>query len=61
LRLVKTGPVSYKLNGSWAYHVALGIFLKHLIDVVEEEQAKSAGTWLVEAVESWRVVACILG
>ena len=54
----KTQFVEYANQGFWAYNVALGIFLKHLIDAAEaSEQADTP--WLSSAISSWRVVACI--
>ena len=53
-----TQYVKYADRGFWAYDVALGVFLKHLIDAAEtSDQAKTA--WLSAAISSWRVVACI--
>jgi hypothetical protein len=54
----KTQFVEYATQGFWAYDVALGIFLKHLIDAAEAtDQADTP--WLSSAISSWRVVACI--
>ena len=54
----KTKYVRYDDRGFWAYDVALGVFLKHLIDAAEaNDQATSA--WLSRATQSWREVACI--
>lgn len=50
--------VAYHDHGFWAYDVALGVFLKYLIDAVEESP-EGAKTWLSGRVSSWRVVACI--
>jgi hypothetical protein len=46
------------MQGFWAYDVALGVFLKHLIDVAEEQEAKAPEIWLTQAIPRWRVVAC---
>jgi hypothetical protein len=54
----QTQFVQYRQNGFWAYDVALGVFLKHLIEVAEEESLKSEEEWLADAVKWWRVVAC---
>jgi hypothetical protein len=51
--------VQYRQIGFWAYDVALGVFLKHLIDVAEERSLGDDERWLAEAVQSWRVVACV--
>ena len=54
----KTQFVRYGSRGFWAYDVALGIFLKHLIDTaVVSDQANTP--WLSSAISSWREVACI--
>ena len=50
--------VAYQGHGFWAYDVALGIFLKYLINVAEES-SEAAHTWLSGRVSSWRVIACI--
>jgi hypothetical protein len=54
----KTQFVEYSNRGFWAYDVALGVFLKHLIDVAEAS-GQADTTWLSSAVSSWREVACI--
>jgi hypothetical protein len=54
----KTQFVEFGNHGFWAYDVALGVFLKHLIDATEVS-GQSDTTWLVSAVSSWRSVACI--
>jgi hypothetical protein len=53
----RTAFVSYGDGGFWAYDVALGIFLKHLIEVAEARAAEPDAGWLREAVASWRVIA----
>ena len=54
----KTQFVSYSNNGFWAYDVAIGIFLKHLVDAAEaSDQAELP--WLSNAISWWRTVACI--
>jgi hypothetical protein len=45
-------------GGFWAYDVALGVFLKHLIDVAEGH-GYSDVPWLNDEVSSWRVAACV--
>jgi hypothetical protein len=56
--MTKTRYVEYENRGFWAYDVALGVFLKHLIDAAETSgQAKTA--WLSTAISTWREVACI--
>jgi hypothetical protein len=54
----KTKFVEFGGNGFWAYDVALGVFLKYLIDIAEASpQANSV--WLSERLPRWRVIACI--
>jgi hypothetical protein len=45
-------------QGFWAYDVALGVFLKHLVDAAEASDQADL-PWLSNAVPSWRTVACI--
>jgi hypothetical protein len=45
-------------DGFWAYDVALGVFLKHLIDVADVHGYGDL-PWLREEVSSWRVAACV--
>src|SRR5208282_4217849 len=56
--VAKTQFVNYANRGFWAYDVALGVFLKHLIDAAEAS-GQADTTWLSSAVGSWRTVACI--
>src|SRR5690242_15124868 len=51
--------VEYRHQGFWAYDVALGVFLKHLIDQAEQIAAGPDNQWLAEAVSQWRVWACV--
>ena len=54
----RTQFVEYADQGFWAYDVALGVFLKHLIDsAAATDQARSP--WLSGAISNWRRVACI--
>ena len=54
----QTKYVEYAGRGFWAYDVALGVFLKHLIDA--GEASDKAGTpWLSAAISSWRATAGI--
>jgi hypothetical protein len=55
--VTKTQFVNYANGGFWAYDVALGVFLKHLIDAAEAS-GQADTTWLSSAVSSWRTVAC---
>jgi hypothetical protein len=56
--LSKTQYVDYGDVGFWAYDVALGIFLKHLVDAaVASDEADTS--WLSSAIALWRTAACI--
>jgi hypothetical protein len=58
--LSKTKFVQFGNQGLWAYDVALGIYLKYLIDAAEtSDQIREL--WLSRTVSSWREVACIQG
>src|SRR5258708_12117418 len=54
----RTQFVEFGNDGFWAYDVALGVFLRHLIDAAEAS-GQTDTTWLSSAVSSWREVACI--
>jgi len=54
----KSKFVRFGNEGFWAYDVALGVFLKHLIDAAESNE-QIVTPWLSQAVSSWRVTACI--
>lgn len=51
--------VEYRSNGFWAYDVAVGILLKHVIDHAEKLAAQENDAWLHDCVEHWRVNAVI--
>jgi len=51
--------VEYRDRGFWAYDVALGILLKHVIDIAEPLAANPNTEWLASAVSDWRVPAAI--
>ena len=54
----QTKPITYATNGFWAYDVAVGVFLKYLIDAAQKStEAHSA--WLSEAVSEWQVQAVV--
>jgi hypothetical protein len=55
----QTKFVEYRDNGFWAYDVALGVFLKHLIDVTLERAETPGGEWLSEEIAEWRTIAVI--
>ena len=50
--------VEFGGRGFRAYDVALGVFLKHLVDAAEAS-GQAGATWLSRAVSAWRVAACI--
>ena len=54
----KTKFVRYREDGFWAYDVALGVFLKYLIDIAEASP-QAGSVWLSKRLPGWRVVACI--
>jgi len=55
----KSKFVRYGDRGFWAYDVALGVFLKHLIDVAEPLIGSQDNDWLKEAISEWRIAAVI--
>lgn len=57
----RTAYVGYGDDGFWAYDVALGIFLKHLIEVAEPRASEPGTDWLKEAISWWRVIAGVGG
>jgi hypothetical protein len=54
----KNQGVGFEGRFIWAYDVAAGVFLKHLVDEAETSEHKYE-PWLLEAVSHWRVQACI--
>jgi len=56
--LSRTKYVDYADRGFWAYDVALGVFLKHLIDAAEGSDQADTG-WLSIAIANWRETAAI--
>ena len=57
--MTATKGIEFEGRFFWAYDVAAGVFLKHLIDEAEaSEQADAA--WLSQAVSDWRVQAVII-
>src|SRR5579864_5056586 len=54
----QTQAVTYTDRGFWAYDVAVGIFLKYLIDAAEAN-GEANTQWLSEAVSSWRIWAFV--
>jgi hypothetical protein len=57
--MTRTQFVECAESGFWAHDVALGVFLKHLIDVADARSREPGASWLVEAVDAWRVVAWV--
>jgi hypothetical protein len=53
----KTKYVEHNQRGFYVYDVALGVFLKHLIDAAEASGQPTE--WLSSAVSDWRISACI--
>jgi len=53
-----TKPIVYGDQGFWGYDVAVGIFLKYLIDAAQVS-AEANTPWLSEAISDWRVQAVI--
>jgi hypothetical protein len=51
----KTLFVGFRGSGFWAYDVAVGILLKHVIDVALDHIRQSASGWLLSSIEQWRV------
>ena len=50
--------VEHGARGFWAYDVALGVFLKYLVDAAQASNQADAA-WLSTSIAWWRVVACI--
>jgi hypothetical protein len=56
--MTATKGIHFEGRFFWAYDVATGVFLKHLIDEAEAS-GQSDAPWLSKAVASWRVQAAI--
>jgi hypothetical protein len=54
----KTQFVKYAGHGFWAYDVAVGVFLKYLLDAAESSP-EAQTPWLSEAMSNWRLWAVI--
>jgi hypothetical protein len=54
----QTQVVKYAGRGFWAYDVAVGVFVKYLLDAAHES-GEADSPWLSEAVSSWRVWAVV--
>jgi hypothetical protein len=57
--VTSTQYVEYRNQGFWAYDAALGILLKHVIDVAAPFTMAPDNDWLASAVSEWRVPAAI--
>lgn len=53
-----TQVIKYFGRGFWAYDVAVGIFIKHLLDAAEKS-GEAHKTWLSKAMSDWRVQAVV--
>jgi hypothetical protein len=53
----KTQFIEFGRQGFWAYDVAVGVFLKHLIDAAEGHP-QGVLPWLKDAISMWRFQAC---
>jgi hypothetical protein len=56
--MTATKGIAFEGRFFWAYDVAAGVFLKHLIDEAEASQQADA-PWLSQAVSRWRVQAAV--
>jgi hypothetical protein len=56
--MTATKRIGFGTRFLWAYDVAAGVFLKHLIDAAEASGQTNA-PWLARAVSDWRVQAAI--
>ena len=52
----KTLFIKFRGNGFWAYDVATGIYLKHLIDAATRRESKENTDWLPACIEAWRTI-----
>ncbi len=52
----KSQSVTFRHKGFWASDVAVGIFLKHLIDAAQES-AQADSEWLSRTLSDWRLYA----
>src|ERR1700745_4245252 len=56
--MTATKGIKFEGQFFWAYDVAAGVFLKHLIDEAEAS-AQADAPWLSQAISDWRVQAAI--
>ena len=57
----RTQAVSYGHRSFWAYDVALGILLKHMIDAAKAKAEPGESSWLAKQLEFWPQVAVLGG
>ena len=55
----RTMYVEYHGDGLWAYDVAMGVLLKHLIDSAESYASIPDSEWIVPCIRQWRVNAIV--
>jgi hypothetical protein len=55
----KTLFIEYHREGFWAYDVAIGVFLKHLVDRASHHADAQPSPWLSDCIDRWRVNAVI--
>lgn len=53
-----TQTVKYAGRGFWAYDVALGVFIKYLLDAAAQSE-EADKPWLCEAMSDWRLQAVV--
>lgn len=51
----KTMFIEYRGDGFWAYDVAVGVFLKHLIDRAVLYNERQPSPWLGEDIKHWQM------
>ena len=56
----ETQFVEFANRGFWAYDVALGVFLKHLVDAGEHPDYDEV-RWVQDALPKWRTVIAVAG
>jgi hypothetical protein len=55
----KTRFIEYGGDGFWAYDVAMGVFLKHLIDQACRQVERQTLAWLTDSIDRWRENAVV--
>ena len=56
--MTATQVINYEGRGFWAYDVAVGVFMKHLLDAAEKG-GETHKPWLSKAMLDWRVQAVV--